>query len=239
MCLLCEKCPYSEFFWSVFSRIRTEYGEIQSIFPYSVRMRKNSDQKNSECGHFSRSVCCVLNLFLFTISFCYVHSSYTTKVYLFTLFFYFKVGACFRYRRDTDLLNSARAKLCASEGDLTKIYQASDYHDVMDVFKDWRSPKSAVPESFHSLPSTFPPSFLNKYQENAIQNPIIAGIFPDEKMNRIKCSASFHDFTKTTQSQTVKRIVDKKPVKDNKNGTLKQKFKRFTNLSNLKTLLHH
>ena len=23
-----EKCPYSEFFWSVFSRIRTEYGEI-------------------------------------------------------------------------------------------------------------------------------------------------------------------------------------------------------------------
>ena len=26
-----EKCLYSEFFWSVFSRIRTEYGEIQSI----------------------------------------------------------------------------------------------------------------------------------------------------------------------------------------------------------------
>ena len=23
-----EKCPYSQFFWSVFSRIRTEYGEI-------------------------------------------------------------------------------------------------------------------------------------------------------------------------------------------------------------------
>ena len=22
----CEKCPYSELFWSVFSRIRTEYG---------------------------------------------------------------------------------------------------------------------------------------------------------------------------------------------------------------------
>ena len=30
MCLvaLSEKCPYSELFWSVFSRIRTEYGEI-------------------------------------------------------------------------------------------------------------------------------------------------------------------------------------------------------------------
>ena len=25
-----EKCPYSEFFCSLFSRIRTEYGEIQS-----------------------------------------------------------------------------------------------------------------------------------------------------------------------------------------------------------------
>ena len=34
-----EKCPYSEFFWSVFSRIRTEYGEI---------LRTLSIQ--SECG---------------------------------------------------------------------------------------------------------------------------------------------------------------------------------------------
>ena len=24
-----KKCPYSELFWSVFSRIRTEYGEIR------------------------------------------------------------------------------------------------------------------------------------------------------------------------------------------------------------------
>ena len=28
---LCKKCPYSEFFWFVFSRIRSKYGEIQSI----------------------------------------------------------------------------------------------------------------------------------------------------------------------------------------------------------------
>ena len=28
---LCKKCPYSELFSSVFSRIRTEYGEIRSI----------------------------------------------------------------------------------------------------------------------------------------------------------------------------------------------------------------
>ena len=34
---LLEKCPYSEFFWSVFSRIRTKY---------SVRMPKNTDQNN-------------------------------------------------------------------------------------------------------------------------------------------------------------------------------------------------
>ena len=32
-------------FWSVFPRIRTEYGEILRICPYSVRMRKNTDQK--------------------------------------------------------------------------------------------------------------------------------------------------------------------------------------------------
>ena len=33
------------FFWSVFSRIWTEYGEIRSISLYSVRMRENTDQK--------------------------------------------------------------------------------------------------------------------------------------------------------------------------------------------------
>ena len=40
-----EKYPYSEFFWSIFSRVRTEYEDI----------RKNADQKNYEYGHFSRS----------------------------------------------------------------------------------------------------------------------------------------------------------------------------------------
>ena len=48
-----EKCPYSAFFWSVFSRIWSEYGERISL--YSVRMRENTDQKNSEYGDFSRS----------------------------------------------------------------------------------------------------------------------------------------------------------------------------------------
>ena len=53
---LCKDCPYSEFFWSVFSRIWTEYGEIRSISPYSVRVRENADQKSSKNGHFLRSV---------------------------------------------------------------------------------------------------------------------------------------------------------------------------------------
>ena len=54
-----EKCPYSEFFWSLFSSIWTEYGdtgphfpafglnmEILRISPYLVRMRENTDQKS-------------------------------------------------------------------------------------------------------------------------------------------------------------------------------------------------
>ena len=43
---LLEKCPYSEFFWSVFSLIWTEHGEMWG----------KRDQKNSEYGHFSCSV---------------------------------------------------------------------------------------------------------------------------------------------------------------------------------------
>ena len=43
-CALREKCLYSELFWSVFSSIWTEYGEIRSISPYSDQMLKNTDQ---------------------------------------------------------------------------------------------------------------------------------------------------------------------------------------------------
>ena len=38
-----KNCLYSKLLWSVFSRIRTEYGEIQSISPYSVQMQENAD----------------------------------------------------------------------------------------------------------------------------------------------------------------------------------------------------
>ena len=50
-----ENFPYSELFWAVFSRIRTEYGEILRISPHSVQMRENVDQNNSKYGHFLRS----------------------------------------------------------------------------------------------------------------------------------------------------------------------------------------
>ena len=48
---LCKKSPYSEFIWSAFSRIRTEYGGLLRKSPYSLRMRENADQKGSEYGH--------------------------------------------------------------------------------------------------------------------------------------------------------------------------------------------
>ena len=45
-----------ELFWSLFSRFRTEYGDIRSISPYSVQMPENVGQDNSEYEHFLRSV---------------------------------------------------------------------------------------------------------------------------------------------------------------------------------------
>ena len=47
-----KNCRYSEFFWSVFSRIRTEYSEILRVSQYSVQMRENTDQKKSEYRPF-------------------------------------------------------------------------------------------------------------------------------------------------------------------------------------------
>ena len=48
-------CPYQELFWSAFSRIQTEYGEILRISPHSVRMRENVGLNNSEHGLSLRS----------------------------------------------------------------------------------------------------------------------------------------------------------------------------------------
>ena len=38
------------------------YNKILRISPYSVRMRENTDQNNSEYGHFWRSVTCYISL---------------------------------------------------------------------------------------------------------------------------------------------------------------------------------
>ena len=45
-----EKYSNTQFFWSVFSSIRTKY-------PYSVQILENTDHKNSVFGHFSDSGC--------------------------------------------------------------------------------------------------------------------------------------------------------------------------------------
>ena len=65
---LCEKYPYSEFLWSLFTRIRTEYRQILFISPFLVQMWENTDQKNSKYGRFSRSVFLNLEQSLFTTS---------------------------------------------------------------------------------------------------------------------------------------------------------------------------
>ena len=56
---LTEYCVKSvqirSFFWSVFSCIRTKYGDLLRKSPYSVRNRKIRTRKNSVFGHFSRS----------------------------------------------------------------------------------------------------------------------------------------------------------------------------------------
>ena len=50
-----EKCLYSEFFWSVYFRIRTEYAELLRISSYSIRMREYTDRLE-KLRHFSSNV---------------------------------------------------------------------------------------------------------------------------------------------------------------------------------------
>ena len=47
-----KKRLFLELLCFIFSRIRTEYGEIWSISPYYVKMRENADQNDSEYGQF-------------------------------------------------------------------------------------------------------------------------------------------------------------------------------------------
>ena len=50
-----EKYLYLKIFCFVFSRIPTEYGNLQGKSPFSAKMRKNKDDKNFEYGHFLRN----------------------------------------------------------------------------------------------------------------------------------------------------------------------------------------
>ena len=50
-----KNCPNMEFFWSVFSRIWTKYGNYLRKSPYSGQMRENNDQNSFVYGYFSRS----------------------------------------------------------------------------------------------------------------------------------------------------------------------------------------
>ena len=49
-----------------FSRIPAEWGEMRSISLYSVRIRENTDQKNSEYVHFS---CSEFSFFIFSLKY--------------------------------------------------------------------------------------------------------------------------------------------------------------------------
>ena len=48
-----KNCPYQEFFWFVFSRIRTEYGDLKSKF----RIRENTNQKTPNLDDFYAVTC--------------------------------------------------------------------------------------------------------------------------------------------------------------------------------------
>ena len=72
-CFWCCYC-YLCFFFLFCSNIRLYLIQIYAIYqlfisPYSVRMRENADQNNSEYGHFLRSECKLLAEFALHVSY--------------------------------------------------------------------------------------------------------------------------------------------------------------------------
>ena len=45
--LLRKKRPYSEFSWSVFFRIQTEYGDSRSVYNTNIRLRQKNKRKDN------------------------------------------------------------------------------------------------------------------------------------------------------------------------------------------------
>ena len=76
---LLKKCPYSELFWSVFSRIQTEYGEIRSYSgPYFPAFGLNTERYSvslhiqSECGKIRTRITPNTDTFYAVIALCLV-----------------------------------------------------------------------------------------------------------------------------------------------------------------------
>ena len=57
-----KRCGYTEFFWSIFSYIRTEYGDLLCKSSCLIWVQEYKEQKNSEYGHFLRDVSPVKNI---------------------------------------------------------------------------------------------------------------------------------------------------------------------------------
>lgn len=51
---LCENCPNTEFVWSMFFRMRTEYGDLRIAYLYSVQIRDISGQKKLIVTYLNR-----------------------------------------------------------------------------------------------------------------------------------------------------------------------------------------
>ena len=80
-----EICPYSEFFWSIFSCIWTEYGEILHLFVFSRNARKTPNMDTFHAVDIFKDLAFYLKLFnkLYNIG-C---SDYSTKLVMMDRFF--------------------------------------------------------------------------------------------------------------------------------------------------------
>ena len=55
LCQMEDLIVISEIFWSIFSRVQTEYGKYSESLRIQSECRKNTDQNSSEYGHILRS----------------------------------------------------------------------------------------------------------------------------------------------------------------------------------------
>ena len=94
-----KKYPYWELCWSLFSRNRTEYGDILHISSCSVQIRENTDQNNSEYGRFLRSgnqykyfafnilLCSILIISYKTLNITWIYNEKTKELTIYAIFY--------------------------------------------------------------------------------------------------------------------------------------------------------